>query len=301
MKNHSHNQYKLGLTCAISTYLIWGVLPLYWDLLHTVDAFSILAQRVIWTLFLMILLILSFQRKQFINDCTYLWKNKKKLAFLVLAAALISINWFIYIWAVNHNHVVDTSIGYYLNPLFSVLLGVILFKEYIIWAKRFSMVLAALGIIILTFLLGIFPWIAIGLTLSFGLYGAVKKQLKLNPFSSITLETLFIFPISIYYLIAVDTSSWIYFDGNHNHIMWYLIGTGITTAVPMILFSFGANHLPLNLLGFLQYISPSIALILAIFYFHEAFTIAHFIAFSCIWAALVVFSISEYISSIKTK
>lgn len=303
MDKHEQNK-KVGLICATSTYLIWGILPIYWAFLSQVDAYSILAQRIIWTLVIMLIISLGFRFTEFKQDCLNLWTDKKKLLLLLLASMLISINWFIYIWAVNHNHVIDTSIGYYLNPLFSVLLGVLLFKEYLILPKRISIFIATLGIIILTINLGKLPWISLGLTFSFGLYGAVKKFIKVNPFTSITLETIAILPASIIYFYMVDFSSWHYFNLEEPSTMLFLIGTGIATAVPMVLFSYGANNLPLNLLGFLQYISPTMTLILAIFYFHETFTFVEFSAFFCIWIALFIFTISEKINKkirIKTK
>lgn len=285
--------YRLGITCAIATYILWGVFPLYWALLDNVDAFSILAQRIVWTLVFMFLLVGLFRRQAFVANCKRLWADKKRLGLVTLASLLISANWLIYIWAVNNNHVLDTSIGYYLNPLVSVLLGVLLFGEYLIIAKRISVGLAAIGIIVLAFHLGHVPWIALGLALSFGLYGAVKKKLFIDPFSSITIETLLVSPLALIYLCFVNPSSWGFYSAAHIETVALLMGTGVVTAIPLILFSFGANHLPLNILGFTQYISPTIAFLLAIFYFKEGLDLVQLGALCCIWAALVIFTVSE--------
>lgn len=293
MNSENYKNYTLGLGTSLAAYVLWGLLPLYWAMLSKLDSNSILAQRVIWTALFVLVLVLITQSKKFINDIFQLWKEKKRILLLVIASLLISINWLVYIWAVNSNHVLDTSIGYYMTPLLNVVLGRVIFKEYIITAKKISVCIAAIGIIILTIQLGTFPWISIALAASFALYGAAKKQLQLNPFSSIALESILISPLAIYYLLCVNLLSWTYYSSSTIDIALLLIGTGLITAAPMILFSFGANHLPLNLLGFLQYISPSIALVLAVFYFQESFDWPQLLAISCIWISLVIFSMSE--------
>lgn len=290
--------HRTGLLCALGANVIWGLLPLYWYFLHDVSAYTVLAHRVIWSSLFMLLLMMGLRWTSFIQDCRELWQNKRKVLLLLLAAFLISVNWLVYIWAVTHDHVMDTSIGYYLNPLLSVLLGVVFFKEYLITAKRISIALAAIGVLLLTILHGSFPWISLSLAMSFAVYGAVKKQLQINPFSSITLETLCIAPLAILYLWGVDSSSFAYFIGGMSPIALFLVGTGLVTALPLILFSFGANALPLNVLGFLQYMSPTIAFLLAVFVFRESFGLPQLVALSCIWGALVIFSVSERLQKI---
>ena len=249
----------------------------------------------------MIIIVGVTQRKRFIADCKMLWADKKKGALLVGASLLISCNWLIYIWAVSNNHVMDTSIGYYINPLLSVLLGVVVFKEYLIPAKWFAIAIAALGILMLTILHGVFPWISIGLALTFAIYGALKKKLNINPFSSITLETFFVTPLALIYLFFIDDFTLAYFNHGMTSTAWLLVFAGVTTSVPLVLFSFGANLLPLNVLGFLQYIAPTIAFVLSIFYFHEVFGLAQMLAFTCIWIALAIFSMSEKLPNVPLK
>ena len=279
---------------ALSTYLIWGVLPLYWNLLARAEANEILAHRIIWSFFFMVVVLMVTKRWQsFKDDCRALWQNKKRGAILLLAAFTISLNWLTYIWAVNHGHVIDTSIGYYINPLMSVLFGIVFFRERISGLKKISLLLAAIGIVLMTYELGKLPWVAVVLAVSFSVYGALKKQLHLNPFSSITLETLLMVPFAVPYIGMLMMSPANHFSLATPDLALYLMGTGVVTAVPLVLFSYGANLLPLNVLGFFQYISPTIGLLLGIFFFHETFGMAQISALGFVWAAIVLFTVAE--------
>ena len=279
---------------ALSTYLIWGVLPLYWNLLARAEANEILAHRIIWSFFFMVVVLMVTKRWQsFKEDCRALWQNKKRGAILLLAAFTISLNWLTYIWAVNHGHVIDTSIGYYINPLMSVLFGIVFFRERISGLKKISLLLAAIGIVFMTYELGKLPWVAVVLAVSFSVYGALKKQLHLNPFSSITLETLLMVPFAVPYIGMLMMSPANHFSLATPDLALYLMGTGVVTAVPLVLFSYGANLLPLNVLGFFQYISPTIGLLLGIFFFHETFGMAQISALGFVWAAIVLFTVAE--------
>ena len=279
---------------ALSTYLIWGVLPLYWNLLARAEANEILAHRIIWSFFFMVVVLMVTKRWQsFKEHCRALWQNKKRGAILLLAAFTISLNWLTYIWAVNHGHVIDTSIGYYINPLMSVLFGIVFFRERISGLKKISLLLAAIGIVLMTYQLGKLPWVAVALAVTFSVYGALKKQLHLNPFSSITLETLLMVPFAVPYIGILMMSPANHFSLATPDLALYLMGTGVVTAVPLVLFSYGANLLPLNVLGFFQYISPTIGLLLGIFFFHETFGMAQISALGFVWAAIVLFTVAE--------
>ncbi len=279
---------------ALSTYLIWGVLPLYWNLLARAEANEILAHRIIWSFVFMVVVLMVTKRWQsFKEDCRALWQDKKRGAILLLAAFTISLNWLTYIWAVNHGHVIDTSIGYYINPLMSVLFGIVFFRERISGLKKISLLLAAIGIVLMTYQLGKLPWVAVALAVSFSVYGALKKQLHLNPFSSITLETLLMVPFAVPYIGMLMMSPANHFSLATPDLVLYLMGTGVVTAVPLVLFSYGANLLPLNVLGFFQYISPTIGLLLGIFFFHETFGMAQISALGFVWAAIVLFTVAE--------
>ena len=244
----------------------------------------------------MIFIILAMGRQQLRIDIQYLRTHLSQFGLLLLAAALISVNWFTYIWAVTNQHVLDTSLGYYINPLLNVLLGIVIYKETLLWSQKLSIAIAVLGVSIMTYELGSLPTVSIALAVTFSLYGAVKKRLTIHPFSSIALEAWLITPIALWYVLTVDTTSWSFIE-NMTPTGLLLVCSGFTTSVPLILFSYGARLLPLNVLGFLQYLSPTMGFFLAIFYFGESFGTAHLTAFGCIWVALVLFSLSNRITT----
>ena len=283
---------KKGLLTALGCYVLWGLLPLYWALLHHVSPYNVLAQRIIWSGICMAIVIFGIHFGQFKKDFQFLKEHQSQIILLLLAAVIISINWFTYIWVIANNHVMDTSLGYYINPLLNVVLGVILFKEVLTTPKKLSVIIATIGITLLTYQVGFLPLISMILAVTFGLYGAVKKKVLIHPFTSIAVEAWLLTPLALLYTTVFDTTSWSYFGTD-----WYtallLMGCGLTTAVPFILFSYGAQLLPLNLLGFLQYLAPTIIFLLSIFYFEESFDIPNIIAFSCIWIALAIYTMSN--------
>ncbi len=292
---------KKGLSSTLLCCLIWGLLPLYWALLNQVSSFSVLSHRIIWSGFWMFFLVIATGRQQLRMDIQLLRTHLTQLGLLLLAAILISINWFTYIWAVTNQHVLDTSLGYYINPLLNVLLGILIYKERLLWPQKLSIAIAFLGVAIMTVQLGTFPIVSIILAVSFSLYGAVKKRLTIHPFSSIAFEAWLVTPIALWYLAAIDTTSWTFIE-NLTPTGLLLIGAGLTTSIPLILFSYGARLLPLNILGFLQYLSPTMGFFLAIFYFGESFGTVQLIAFGCIWVALVLFTLSNQMKTrIKIK
>ena len=284
---------KKGLITALGCYLIWGLLPIYWGLLHHISAYSVLAHRIIWSAFFMSFVAILFNFQQFKKDCIHLKTNVSQLLLLFTASLLVSSNWGLYIWAISNNRVMDTSFGYYINPLLNVVLGVFIFKEKLTFAQWFSVGLATIGIIFISLQMGSTPDLALDIALTFGLYGLVKKKLLIHPFTSIAFEAWLVVPLAIIYTTYIDTSSWTAFQ--HNSFTAALfVGSGLTTSVPLVLFSYGARLLPLNLLGFLQYLSPTIALLIAIFYFGESFDTNKMIAFSFIWVALGIYTASNY-------
>ena len=289
---------KKGLITALSCYIIWGLLPLYWALLNHISPYNILAERIIWSGICMAIVVFGMHIKQFKKDFQLLKEQRSQLVLLLVASVIISINWFTYIWAITNNQVMNTSIGYYINPLFNVVLGVILFKEFLSLPKKLSVLIATIGIALLTYQLGSLPSVSMILAVSFGFYGAVKKKLLISPFTSIAFEAWLLMPLALLYTTIVDNTVWSYFGTD-----WYttllLIASGLTTSVPLVLFSYGAQLLPLNLLGFLQYVSPTIALLLAIFYFGESFDTPQMIAFGCIWIALAIYTMSNQLTRTK--
>lgn len=292
---------KKGLSTTLLCCLIWGLLPLYWALLNQVSSFSVLSHRIIWSGFWMFFLVIATGRQQLRMDIQHLRAHLSQFGLLLLAAVLISINWFTYIWAVTNQHVLDTSLGYYIIPLLNVLLGILIYKESLLWPQKLSIAIVILGVAIMTVQLGTLPIVSIVLAVSFSLYGAVKKRLTIHPFSSIAFEAWLVTPVALWYLTAMDTTSWTFIE-NLTPTGLLLIGAGLTTSIPLILFSYGARLLPLNILGFLQYLSPTMGFFLAIFYFGESFGTAQLIAFGCIWVALVLFTLSNQMTTrIKIK
>ena len=202
---------KKGLITALSCYIIWGLLPLYWALLNHVSPYNILAQRIIWSGVCMAIVVFGLHFKQFKKDFQLLKEQRSQLFLLLVAAVIISVNWFTYIWAIANNQVMNTSLGYYINPLFNVVLGVILFKEVLSIPKKLSVLIATIGIALLTYQVGSLPLVSMILAVSFGLYGAVKKKLLSSPFTSIAFEAWLLTPLALLYTTMIDNTVWSYF------------------------------------------------------------------------------------------
>ncbi|KIL46333.1 EamA family transporter RarD [Jeotgalibacillus campisalis] len=288
------NEERKGILFAAFAYALWGLLPIYWKFLSQVNPDEILANRVFWSFwFMIVLLAVNGNIRAFKAEGFSLLKKKKRLFALFAASALISINWFFYIWAVNTNQMVEASLGYYINPLVSVLLGVIVLKEVLSKAQVVSFILALIGVLIITISYGVFPWIAFTLAFSFGLYGLVKKMIKVDPAIGLTLETLTIMPIALLYMgYLFQSSSPALFSGNWTTDL-LLIGAGAATAVPLLFFAKGAQKIPLYMIGFLQYIAPTLTLILGIFIYKEPFSLIDLISFLFIWSSLTLFTFSR--------
>lgn len=292
MKNKSDTQ--IGAIYAGFSYVLWGLLPIYWKLIGEVNAKEILANRILWS-FIFMVMVLLFTKKWGLLTQTFkgFAKNKKQMYALIIASLLISINWFVYIWAVNSGHMVEASLGYYINPLVSILLGTIVLKERLSAAQYISFVLAAVGVLIISISHGQIPWIALALAVSFGLYGLAKKLINVDSSVGLTLETAVVTPIAVLYMC------FLFFNGTNSFIDssvgtdLLLIGAGVATAVPLLYFAKGAQKIPLSLLGFIQYISPTITLILGIFVYHEHFSKIQLLSFIFIWSALTIFSLSK--------
>ncbi|ACJ33755.1 EamA family transporter RarD [Anoxybacillus flavithermus] len=283
---------KIGVIYALFAYVLWGILPLYWKMLQHIRAEEILSYRIVTSfLFMVALLFIQKSWSTFLHTCQWLWKEKKQAVASVMAAFLISANWFIYIWAVNHDHMVEASLGYYMNPLLNVVLGVIVLKERLYKWQVVSFILAAVGVVFMTIEYGKFPWIALSLACSFALYSLVKKVIKVDATIGLTIETMFVAPFALAWIIH-SFSQW-HGPSFSLTTMVLLAGAGPATALPLLYFSKGAQHISLTVLGFLQYISPTLSLLLGVFLFHEPFTNAHMYAFSCIWTALLLFSLSS--------
>lgn len=288
------SDYKQGVLEAGLSYLIWGLLPIYWKFLGEVNSDEILANRVVWSFVFMILLLAVTKKIGRLRETiVQLMSQKQQLFALIIASLLISGNWYIYIWAVNSGHMIEASLGYYINPLVSVLLGMIFFKEKMNVLQIISLVLAFIGVLVLTINYGSFPWVSLTLALSFGLYGLAKKMIKLDSAIGLTLETMIVTPLGIIYM------AYLFMKGSNAiftispSIDMLLLGAGVATATPLLYFAKGAQKIPLSTLGFLQYIAPTISLMLGVFVYGEHFSRIHLLAFVFIWSALTIYSFSK--------
>lgn len=285
---------RQGVIWAIGAYIVWGVLPIYWKWLGHVPSDEIITSRVLWAfVFTLLFVLLMKQGKILVGDIRTLWNNQKAFWSLFCASALITGNWFLYIWAVNHNHLVETSLGYYINPLISVLLGIFFLKERLTPAQKLAFVIASIGVIILTISYGRFPWLAFALAISFAIYGLMKKTIPLDAVRGLTIETLFIVPFAfLYYLyLFVNDRVILLHDTMQTDVL--LVLTGAATAIPLVLFAKGAQQIPLYMIGFLQYIAPTCMLFLGVIIYGETFNGIDLLSFSLIWLALILFTFSK--------
>lgn len=291
--NHSANkELGLGIAFAALSYILWGILPLFWKLVDRVPATEILAHRVVWSLvFMVIILFLLKKFSSFFTELKALVRNRKRFIGVAFASVFISINWGLYIWAVNADRIIEASLGYYINPLVSILLAVIVLKERLSVMQTLSIILAGIGVLVLTVNFGSFPWVAIMLAVSFAFYGLIKKMVQLGALVGLAIETLLITPFALLFLAVVHGNGGGAL-GESISVTLLLLGAGVVTAIPLLLFASGARRIPLSMIGLLQYIAPTIKLIIGVYLFHEPFTGVHLIAFGCIWTALVIYTVT---------
>ncbi|CVK20535.1 EamA family transporter RarD [Sporomusa sphaeroides] len=294
IKTSQQNERLRGIILAVGAYCLWGILPIYWKQLPNVSAYEILAHRVVWSFFFMFAVILTTRSlRQFLDETKQICRNRKKLGGLFIVSTLISINWWVYIWAVNASRIVETSLGYYINPLVSVLLGIIVLKEKLSLWQTVSFMLAAVGVLTMTINFGAIPWVSLWLAFTFAFYGMCKKILAIGAVTATTLETLIVSPFAVAYLLYVYGQGGAAFSLAMPTTAALLMGAGAVTAIPLLLFAGGANRLPLSLLGFIQYLSPTISLTVGVLLYHEPFTSTHLVSFSLIWLALGIFSLAR--------
>jgi chloramphenicol-sensitive protein RarD len=285
-----------GPVAALGAYLLWGFMPLYWKIMMDLPAQAILAFRIIFALVFVAMLLLARRR---LDAVLHVFREPRKALLVAVAAVLISVNWGIYIWAVNAGQVVETALGYYINPLVSICLGMVFFRERLNPRQWGAVALGLGGVVVLGLEYGRLPWIALSLAFSFGLYGLIKKLLGINSLVSLGLETLFALPLAIILLLTTGVAA---DPANIGTWGWILVMlAGPITAIPLMLFGHAASRIPLSMLGFIQYVSPSINLVLGIFVFHEAFSLLQLASFACIWAALAVFSLDQWHASFRKR
>jgi chloramphenicol-sensitive protein RarD len=274
---------KLGLIYGVSAYVLWGMFPLYWPLLEPANPLEIVSHRAVWTLiFCVIVLAITHALKSTLAT----FRRPKVAIKLFLASVLISINWLIYIWATNNDHVVEASLGYYINPLIIIAFGVVLLKEKMRKLQWIAVSIATVGVIILTVDYGRLPWVALGLALSWGTYGLVKKQLGLGALEGLAIETMIAFIPYCGYLIFIGSKGEGQF-GNGAGLTILLISAGAVTAIPLLLFNGSTTRLPYSTIGLMQYITPTIQFSIGVWVNHEAMPTARWVGFIFIWLALI--------------
>lgn len=294
MQNSTSKEMVIGSWLGILAYTIWGFLPIYWKTVEHVSAMEVLAHRILWALIFMGIVLLVLKKwGHFLTEFKMIVSAKKLLIGTILASLIISLNWLTYIYAVNSDRIIETSLGYYINPLITVLLGILVLKERLSFWQLISIVLAASGVLILTLSYGEFPWISFILAITFALYGLAKKLANLGALTGLTMETLIVTPIAFVYLIFVHTTSVGSFGMMDLKTTFFLIISGIATALPLLLFAAGAKRIPLIFMGFLQYIAPTLQLIVGVFLYREPFTQAHLFAFLFIWIGLFIFTMAR--------
>ena len=276
-----------GVIYAVAAFLIWGISPIYWKALRPVPAIEIILHRIVWSFFLLLPLIILMRRWQ---EFIAVMKNLRTLLVLLFTALIVGGNWLLYIWAVNNDHLLQASLGYYINPLVNVVLGMLFLKERLRTPQIIAVVLATAGVLYLTVYFGEFPWIALTLAISFGFYGLIRKVAPVGAVVGLTVETLLLSFPALVYLIYLDRLGQGSIFRISLNLDLMLIGCAVVTAFPLLFFTMGARRLYLSTLGLLQYIAPSCMFILAVFSFGEPFARAQVVTFILIWTALAIYS-----------
>lgn len=280
-----------GTITAISAFLLWGIFPIYWKILKHVPSTQILAHRVVWSL-LFVILLLSIQKR---------WKEAKiiipfypnTLIFLV-TSFLLGTNWLTYIWAINTNQIVEASLGYFINPLVNVFLGIVFLRERLYRWQMFSLALAFIGVLFLILQFGRIPWVAFVLAFTFGIYGLLRKTSKAESMVGLFFDTAILTPIILVYLITVTLQRSGAFGSIDLQTDILLMGGGVVTAIPLLLFAHGARRIRYSAVGFFQYIAPTGQLLIGIFLYKEVFTSTHAVSFGLVWVAIIIYSISSF-------
>lgn len=279
-----------GFLYALSAYLLWGFLPIFWKAVQTVPALEILAHRMVWSLVFLATVLVVKRRWEWIRP---LFHNRRTLLTFLVTSSLLSLNWFTYIWAVNAGFIIETSLGYFINPLLNVLLGVLFLRERVRPRQWAAIVIAAAGVVYMTISYGALPWISLTLAGSFGLYGLLRKTAALEALEGLSLEMLILFIPALGYLLYLAFTGQGSFGHTSGTTSLLLALAGVVTAVPLWLFALGARRVTLVTLGLLQYIAPTIQFLIGVFVYGEVFTRTYQVGFSFIWVALLIYSVES--------
>jgi chloramphenicol-sensitive protein RarD len=276
---------KKGIWFAIGAYGIWGIFPIYWKWLDHVPALQVIGHRIVWSFVLLMCVVLATRKTKSFRSLL----TGRVLLIYFVAGILLSINWLVYVWAVNADYIVETSLGYFINPLLSVLLGVVFLRERLRLFQWVPILIAGIGVVYLTFIYGSLPWIALTLAGTFGTYGLVKKVAPLGSLFGLTLETGLVFLPAAAYLIYSDMVGYGAFGHAGVTSNMLLAGAGLVTTVPLLMFASAAQRIPLTMVGIMQYIAPTLQFLLGVLLFKEPFTAAKLIGFAMVWFALILF------------
>jgi chloramphenicol-sensitive protein RarD len=279
---------RRGFLLGVAAYVMWGMFPLYWPLLEPAGAFEILAHRVLWSCITMFVLLLVLRRTSHLKR---VWRDRRVRVLLTVAAAVISVNWATYIWGVNNGRVVETSLGYFINPLVTVLMGVLILHERLRPLQWVAMGIATSAVVVLTLDYGRLPYVALVLAVSFGSYGLCKKTANVGATESLTLETAVIAPVALVYVLVLGASGSSNFgDHGAGHTLLFL-STGIVTAIPLICFGGAAIRVSMVTLGLLQYLAPILQFALGVLWYHEDMPAGRWVGFVLVWIALAIFTV----------
>ena len=276
-----------GIAYAAIAFFCWGLFPLYFHALGEVPAMEILGHRILWSLLLLVIVLTVRRQWKWLPQTL---RQPRVLASFVASAVLLSANWFVYIWSVNNGHVIDASLGYFINPLVNVLLGMLVLKETLRRAQWVAIAIAAAGVLWLTWSAGQVPWIALILGATFGAYGLLRKTAALAALEGLSLETMILFPLALVYVVWLTAHGQnTFINSGSDGTRWLLAAAGPITAIPLLLFAAGARKIPMAVLGLLQYLSPTMQALLGVWVFHETFPAARLVGFVIIWAALALY------------
>jgi chloramphenicol-sensitive protein RarD len=281
-----------GLLLAFSAYLVWGAFPFYFKLLSAAGAFEIIGHRVVWTFVFCILGVVVWRELGHLHEVI---ADRKLFAGLTGAGILVTLNWSIYVWGVLNNHVVDAALGYFINPLVTVGLAVLVLKERLRVGQKAAVAIAAVAVVVIAFGYGQVPWVALSLAVTFGLYGLVKKQVggRVSPLVGLTVETALLTPIALAYLIWLQASDSSNFFSQGPGLTIGLVTSGVITAIPLLLFAAASSRIPLSMMGLIQYLTPTIQFAYGVWINHEVMPLPRWIGFGLVWVALIVLTIDS--------
>ena len=281
---------RRGVLLGLTAWTMWGFFPLYWPLLEPAGAVEILAHRIFWSLVVMLGVVLMLRKRASLRATM---ADRRTRRVLAVAAVLITVNWGTYIWGVNHHHVVETSLGYFINPLVSVLIGVVVLGERLRRLQWAALALAGVAVVALTVEYGRPPWVSLILAFSFGCYGLAKKKANAGAVESLVVETLVVSPVAVAYIVFLGATGASTFGSNGPWHVALVVGTGVVTVLPLLAFGGAAIRIPLSTLGLMQYITPTVQFLLGILFFHEPMPAMRWVGFGLIWLALALFTLES--------